>query len=122
MMPKAGTTVVGNATTNAAWKTLLSDCPVNVANGMVKVGTKQWTGNDLGAYFVWPMAGTADNTVAVIAGSGIEGMNATNTNQYFTGGSGFADIMVFRLDMLKQGVGQIMHASFYDNQWKVVQQ
>jgi predicted esterase len=111
--------LIGNASTNAAWKTLLGDCPVWVANGSIKVGTKQFTGTDIAAYFVWPMAGTADNTIAVIAGTGINGMNAANANQYFTGGSGFADVMVFRLGMLKDGINQVVHASFYDNQWNV---
>jgi len=113
--------LIGNSSTNAAWKTLLNDCPIDVSNGTVKVGAKQWTGGDLGTYFVWPMGGTSDNIISVIAGTGIEGMNAVNANQYFTGGSGFADIMVFRLGMLKEGIGQLVHASFYDNQWKVVQ-
>ncbi|MES2425363.1 MAG: alpha/beta hydrolase-fold protein [Bacteroidota bacterium] len=117
--PGRNVVLIGNASTNSAWKALLYDCPVNISNGIVKVGTKLYTGTDLGAYFVWPMAGTSVNTISVIAGTGIEGMNAANANQYFTGGSGFADIMVFRSGMLKQGAGQVVHASFYDNQWKV---
>ncbi len=114
--------LIGNASTNSAWKALLYDCPVSVSNSIVKVGAKQYTGTDLGAYFVWPMSGTVANTISVVAGTGIEDMNAANANQYFTGGSGFADIMVFRSGMLKQGVAQVVHASFYDNQWKLVQQ
>jgi predicted esterase len=111
--------LVGNSATNSAWKILLNDCPVKVANGVVKVGTKAYPGTDLATYFVWPIAGTAGNSVSVIAGSGIEGMRATNANQYFTGGSGFADVMVFKLDMLKDGIAQVTYAGFYDNQWKV---
>ncbi|MFD2145773.1 hypothetical protein [Mucilaginibacter antarcticus] len=111
--------LVGNATTNSAWKILLGDCPVNVANGLVKVGAKQYTGTDLATYFVWPIAGTASNSVSVISGTGIEGLRAANANQYFTGGSGFADVMVFRASMLKDGIGQVSYAGFYDNQWKV---
>jgi predicted esterase len=111
--------LVGNSATNSAWKVLLSDCPVNVSNGVVKVGTKQYTGTDLATYFVWPIAGTTGNSVSVISGSGIEGMRATNANQYFTGGSGFADVMVYKLGMLKDGIGHVTYAGFYDNQWKV---
>jgi predicted esterase len=119
--PGRNVVLIGNATTNSAWKTLLGDCPVSVTNGVVKVGAKQFTGTDLATYFVWPIAGTTDNSVSVIAGTGIEGMRATNANQYFTGGSGFADVMVFRLGMLKDGIGQVAHASFFDNKWKVQQ-
>jgi predicted esterase len=117
--PGRNVVLIGNANTNAAWKVLLSDCPVSVTNSGIKVGTKQFAGTDLGTYFVWPMAGTADNTISVIAGTGIDGMKAANANQYFTGGSGFADIMVFKLAMLKDGINQVVHAGFYDNQWKV---
>jgi predicted esterase len=119
--PGRNVVLIGNSATNAAWKTLLSDCPINVSTGIVKVGTKQFTGSDLATYFVWPIQGTSDNAVSVIAGSGIDGMNAANANQYFTGGSGFTDIMVFRLSMLKDGIDQVVHAGFYDNQWKVAQ-
>ncbi|GAB3937060.1 carboxylesterase family protein [Mucilaginibacter myungsuensis] len=117
--PGRNVVLIGNATTNSAWKTLLFDCPINITKGSAKIGGKQWTGTDIGAYFVWPIAGTADNSVSVISGTGIDGMNATNANQYFTGGSGFADIMLFKLDMLKDGAGHLLHAGFYDNQWKV---
>jgi predicted esterase len=117
--PGRNVVLIGNATTNSAWKILLADCPVSVSNGVIKVGAKELTGTDLATYFVWPIAGTINNSVSVIAGTGIEGMRATNANQYFTGGSGFADVMVFRLGMLKDGIGQVVHASFFDNQWKV---
>src|SRR5690606_19109644 len=111
--------LIGNAATNSAWKLLLSDCPIRIAKGIVQAGTQKWTGDDLGAYFVWPIAGTGYNTVSVISGSGLQGMKAVNANQYFAGGSGFADIMIYRLDMLKEGIGKVEYADFYDNTWKV---
>jgi predicted esterase len=111
--------LIGNANTNSAWKTLLADCPVSVTGGAIKVGAKQFKGTDLAAYFVWPIAGTSGNSVSVITGTGLAGMQAANANQYFTGGSGFADVMVFRLGMLKDGIGQVQYAGFYDNEWKV---
>jgi len=111
--------LVGNLATNSAWKLLLADCPVSVSNGVIKVGDKQFAGTDLATYFVWPISGTPANTVSVIAGSGLEGMKATNANQYFTGGSGFADMMVFRAGMLKDGIGNVVYVGFYDNQWRV---
>ncbi|WP_316819277.1 hypothetical protein [Pedobacter nyackensis] len=111
--------LIGNAATNSAWKTLLSDCPVQVHKNTVTIGNKKITGDDLGAYFIWPIAGTSANTVSVISGSGLPGMNAANANQYFAGGSGFPDIMVFRLKMLTDGVDKVEYAGFYDNNWKV---
>ena len=112
--------LIGNASTNAAWKVLLKDCPIQVSAGSIKVGTQRWTGNDIGSYFVWPIAGTTDLTVSVITGTALDGMNAVNANQYFAGGSGFPDIMVFRLGMLKSGIDQVMYTGFFDNAWKLV--
>jgi poly(3-hydroxybutyrate) depolymerase len=111
--------LIGNSATNSAWKTLLGDCPVQVGKNSVSAGSKKWTGDDLGAYFVWPIRGTAANTVSVISGSGLQGMKAANANQYFAGGSGFPDIMVFRLKMLTEGVDEVAYAGFYDNNWRL---
>src|SRR6266700_4019168 len=60
----------GNAKTNAAWKILLQDCPVQVTEHMVKAGDQTWQGDDIGVYFVWPVKGTEFNSVGVITGSG----------------------------------------------------
>jgi hypothetical protein len=58
-------------------------------------------------------------SVGVVAGTGIEGMQAANANQYFAGGSGFPDFMIFRLDMLRDGSKGIVTAGFFDNNWKL---
>lgn len=111
--------LVGNAGTNAAWNTLLKDCPIKVSKNKIQAGVKSWSGDDLGAYFVWPIAGTSANTVSVISGSGLKGMKAVNANQYFAGGSGFPDIMIYRLSMLNSGIDDVEYAGFYDNDWKL---
>jgi pimeloyl-ACP methyl ester carboxylesterase len=109
----------GNAATNGAWNGLLGNCPIRVEKNTVSVGTQTWQGNDLGAYFVWPQ--DDDSTcVGVVTGTGIRGMQAANANQYFAGGSGFPDYMIFKTDMLKTGSGGILAAGFFDNQWKLV--
>ena len=46
-------------------------------------------------------------------------MNAANANQYFAGGSGFPDYMIFRMNMLQDGVNGIEMAGFFDNEWKL---
>jgi hypothetical protein len=59
------------------------------------------------------------NAVGVVAGTGLKGMNAANANQYFAGGSGFPDYMIFRLDMLRDGSQAIELAGFFDNNWQM---
>lgn len=111
--------VFGNKSTNGAYQTLLSDCPIQIDRNKVKVGNDVWTGDDYGAYFVWPIKNSNINSVGVVAGSGLKGMNASVANQYFAGGSGFPDFMIFRLGMLDKGVSEVKTAGFFDNEWKL---
>jgi pimeloyl-ACP methyl ester carboxylesterase len=109
----------GNANTNRAWNQLLADCPIQVLRGRIRVGETTLTGEDLGAYFTWPIAHSMQNSVGVVGGSGIRGMNATLANQYFAGGSGFPDFMIFSLDMLSKGAEGLKMAGYFDNDWKL---
>jgi hypothetical protein len=59
--------------------------------------------------------------IALIGGTGIQGMRAADANQYFSGGSGFPDFMVFTIDMLKGGDNGLKAAGFYGNQWQLGQ-
>ncbi|MEO5681543.1 MAG: alpha/beta hydrolase-fold protein [Chitinophagaceae bacterium] len=111
--------IYGNAATNSAYNILLEGCPVKLGRNAVTVGVHSFAGDDLGAYFVWPMKRTAKNTVAVIGGSGIKGMMAANANQYFAGASGFPDFMIFSLGMLQAGAAEIKMTGFFDNSWKL---
>ncbi|MEO5889809.1 MAG: alpha/beta hydrolase-fold protein [Ferruginibacter sp.] len=114
-----GVVLYGNRSTNAAWKILLADCPIQVDRNLVKAGDKSWTGDDLAGYFTWPVKNSTVASVAVISGSGLKGMKATDANQYFAGGSGFPDFMIFRLGMLVSGAKEIQMAGFFDNEWKL---
>ncbi|MEP7251820.1 MAG: alpha/beta hydrolase-fold protein [Ginsengibacter sp.] len=114
--------IYGNANNNAAWKNLLSDCPIQVTNNNIKAGDKTYKGDDLAAYFVWPMKNHPMNSVGVIAGTGINGMKAANANQYFAGASGFPDFMIFRLGMLQSGANGVEMSGFFDNDWKLSNQ
>lgn len=108
----------GNAQTNNAWSLLLADSPVQVERNKITIGDKVYEGDDLAAYFIRPVKDAGINSVSVISGTGIKGMKAANANQYFAGGSGFPDFMIFRLDMLKQGNSAIEAVGFWGNDWK----
>jgi pimeloyl-ACP methyl ester carboxylesterase len=110
--------IYGNATTNRAWPMLLKDCPLQVSRTVIKAGNKEWTGDDLAAYFVWPQSDGV-TTVGVVAATGLKGMNAAFANQYFAGGSGFPDFMVFRLGMLSGAANGVQLVGFFNNQWKL---
>lgn len=117
--PDRGVVLYGNAATNAAWPLVLSQSPIQVQRGSIKVGEEQLMGEDLGVYFTYPRPDSPVASVAVIAGSGLAGMLATESNQYFTGGSGFPDYFIFGADMLKDATKGVKMAGFFDNDWKV---
>ncbi|MGH2647149.1 MAG: alpha/beta hydrolase-fold protein, partial [Ginsengibacter sp.] len=117
--PGRNVIIYGNAYSNSAWKILLADCPITVTRNGIKAGEQSFTGDDLAAYFVWPMKNSPENSVGVIAGSGINGMNAANGNQYFAGASGFPDFMIFSLGMLQSGADKVEMAGFFNNDWKL---
>ncbi|QIL38578.1 prolyl oligopeptidase family serine peptidase [Pedobacter sp. HDW13] len=108
----------GNAENNTVWKTLLKDCPIQVNNSQITAGKQTWKGNDLAAYYIWPQQ---DNNllVGVVASTGVAGMKAAYANQYFAGGSGFPDFMVFSSDLPKEGSKGIKLAGFYNNKWQL---
>jgi predicted peptidase len=112
----------GNASTNSAWDLLLSDCPIRVERNLVKAGSDSYEGDDLAAYFTWPLKGSNTVSIGAVTGSGLKGMNAAYANQYFAGASGFPDFMVFRLNMLQSGADGVVLAGFFDNDWKLSEQ
>lgn len=114
-----GVVLFGNKSTNSAWKALLSDCPIQVERNQVTAGTKRWEGATHGAYIVWPLRNSTVASVAVIGGTGLQGMQAASANQYFAGASGFPDFMIFNLEILHSGAGQLEMAGFYDHQWQI---
>jgi predicted esterase len=114
-----GVIIFGNKNTNAAWKQLLTDCPIQVEKNRLNVGDKVWNGDDLAAYFVWPIRSSAIASVGVVTGTGIKGMKAAYANQYFAGASGFPDFMVYGLNMLNSGAPEVKIAGFFNQDWRL---
>jgi len=114
-----GVVLYGNASNNLAWNKLLSKCPVQVSKGKIIAGVNEFAGDDLSAYFVWPREDSKTASIAVISGTGKLGMQASNANQYFAGGSGFPDLMIFSANMLQDGFKSVKMAGFFGNDWSI---
>ncbi|HSK11931.1 MAG TPA: prolyl oligopeptidase family serine peptidase [Phnomibacter sp.] len=114
-----GVILYGNQQTNAAYNGLMQGCQVVLQRGKVLVGAKVLEGNDLGAYLVWPRRDDLFSSVAVVGGTGIPGMRAADANQYFAGGSGFPDFMVFSAGIMTGEASALKAAGYYDHQWKL---
>src|SRR5207244_1569058 len=53
----------GNADTNAAWKPLLADSPVQVRRGRIRIGVREAPGDDLACLFLRPRPGSRQASV-----------------------------------------------------------
>jgi dienelactone hydrolase len=111
--------LVGNADTNSAWAKLLAGCPVHVGNGVVRIGEREVKGDDLALLFTYPIAGSDNNSVAVIAGTGEKGTRLTNRLGYFTSGASFPDLILYGPDMLETGTGGVIATGYFGEDWTV---
>jgi hypothetical protein len=109
----------GNADTNAAWQLLLADSPIQVRRGVVQVGERPITGENLACLLVRPRAGSATAAVGVVAGTGIAGMRLTERLPYFMAGTGIPDCVVLSTEMLLKGVDGVLVAGFFGADWSM---
>lgn len=109
----------GNAANNRAWDMLLNHCPVRVNNGSINFGSRELKGNDLGALFVYPRADSNTASVGVVSGTGTQGMKATYTNDYFSGITGYPDLLIFNVDMVRDGLKAMKISGFFGNDWSI---
>lgn len=109
----------GNRSTNSAWDELLADCPINVQRGQINVGETTYVGDEFGAYFIWPRCDNPTTSIAVICGTGSQGMRAAEGCQYFHHQAQFPDFMIFNLETLIKGLEGIKMAGFFGNDWSL---
>lgn len=109
----------GNAATNAAWKPLLGDSPVQVEPGKVRIGDREAAGDNLACLFLRPRKGSDTACVAVVGGSGIAGMRLTDRLPYFTSGVGYPDCLVFDTETLAKNGSGVRAAGYFGLDWGV---
>jgi len=114
-----GIIIYGNADTNRAWKPLLDHSPIQVTRNAVTMGNDVLSQDDLGAYFMVPRKDNDTLTIAVVSGTGLKGLQTANANQYFAGGSGFPDYVIFTADLPIHGIDAIKATGFYQNDWSL---
>lgn len=109
----------GNADNNRAWAQVLGNCPVRVERKGIRFGNKFFAGPDLGAMFCYPHSSDDKALVGVVAGTGRPGMLATYSNHYFSGITGFPDLLIFTHNWIKDGPEAIKVSGFFGNDWSV---
>ncbi len=109
----------GNADTNAAWKSLLADSPVQVRRGVVTIGDRDLKGDDLACLFVRPRPNDDVALVGVVGGTGVPGLRLTERLPYFLAGVAYPDCIVLGTDVLTHGTAGVRTAGFFGLDWAV---
>jgi dienelactone hydrolase len=117
--PDRSVVLYGNASTNAAWKALLGDSPVQARTGEVRFGGRTIRGRDLCCVFVRPRHGSRTASVAAVSGTGIVGMRIANRLPYLSPGVGLPDCVVFDGRVLTHGDEGVLAAGFFGLDWSV---
>jgi len=117
--PDRNVILYGNRNTNAAWKALLAESPVQVGEGSVQIGGRKFRGNDLSCIFVRPRLHSRTASVGVISGSGAVGMKLNNRLPYMSPGIGLPDCTVLNPDVLTKGDEGVLVTGFFGLDWSV---
>jgi pimeloyl-ACP methyl ester carboxylesterase len=117
--PNRNVILYGNADTNGAWSYLLADSPVQIRRGIVRLGDREESGDDLACLFVRPRPGGTRALVGVVAGTGFPGLRMTEHLPYFSSGVGYPDCVLVGADSLLKGTAAVRAAGFFGNDWSV---
>jgi hypothetical protein len=94
---------------------------VQVSRGLVRIGARELTGDDLACLFCRPREDSATAYVGVVAGTGMPGLRLTDRAPYFVSGTGFPDLLVWTPRTLASGADGVRAAGFFGNDWSVEQ-
>ncbi|TVR40391.1 MAG: alpha/beta hydrolase [Bacteroidia bacterium] len=113
--------IYGNTENNLAWPQLLDHSPVQVLSDGIIFGDTFLSGDRLGTYFIYPRSDSDTASVGVIAGTGIAGMKATWGNDYFSGITGFPDLLIFDVDWIRDSLEGVKISGFFGYDWSTEQ-
>lgn len=117
--PDRSVILYGNAETNAAWKTLLGDGPVQVKRDGVRVGDREMKSATLACLFVRPRPGSEGPSVGAVCGTGVAGCRLTDRLPYFVSGVAYPDLIVIDEKAATAGDSGVRVAGFFGNNWGV---
>jgi len=109
----------GNSKTNTAWGSLLKDSPVQVDDKKITIGEKEIKGKDLACLLIRPRTDSKTASVAVVAGTGVQGMRLANLAQFAHPYVSFPDIVVYNSEILKSDEAGVKCAGYFGNDWTI---
>ncbi|MDB6038789.1 MAG: Alpha/beta hydrolase family [Verrucomicrobiales bacterium] len=109
----------GNADTLTSWNALLADSPVQVRRGQIRVGQREFHGDNLATLFLRPRPGSDIASVGIVAGTGLSGFKLTDRIPYFSAGVAYPDCTVFNTEVLAKGTDAVLAAGFFGPDWSI---
>lgn len=109
----------GNSGTNRAWRSMVPAGQVALDPHGCRVGDRKVEGDDLGGLVVVPRKGSDTADVALVGGTGLVGMRATDRLPIFLSGIGYPDVTILRARAALEGVSGVVAAGFFGSDWDV---
>ncbi|MBN2314564.1 MAG: hypothetical protein JXM79_11585 [Sedimentisphaerales bacterium] len=117
--PDRTVVLYGNAVTNKAWSSLLSNSPIQVLQGQVQIGKRSLKGEDLAAFFIQPRKDSDITSVIAVSGSGPTGMRSAYSVSFFRSFVRYPDCLVTRMSPEEAGRTENVAAGFFGLDWSV---
>lgn len=111
--------IYGNSETNSAWEALLKDSPVQVNDGEIIIGEKEYDGDDLACLLIRPRKDSEVASVAVVTGTGIEGMKLANFAQCYHPYVSFPDVVIYNSEIIKSDEQGVKLTGYFGNDWSL---
>ena len=109
----------GNADTNKVWKERVpASTPIQVRRGSLKLGEREWKGDDLCALVVQPSTQFSE-LFGLVGSTGSQGARLSYSTAYFVSGVGYPDYTLFGPAVLQKGDGGVLAAGWFDAEWKL---
>ncbi|MBI3820923.1 MAG: prolyl oligopeptidase family serine peptidase [Planctomycetes bacterium] len=117
--PDRNVIIYGNADTNGAWAELIRNSPVELKNGRLAIGERQFEGEQYGIVMIRPRPNSKFASVGVVGGTGPRGARTIDRLSYFTSGVAYPDCVVFGPNTKKKDKIGILGAGFFGNDWDI---
>jgi poly(3-hydroxybutyrate) depolymerase len=111
--------IYGNSETNSAWNALLGDSPIQVNDGGIVVGEKEYDGDDLACLLIRPIKDSEVASVGVVGGTGIEGMKLANFAESYHPYVSFPDVVIYNSDIINSDEKGVKLTGYFGNDWSL---
>ncbi|MEG8945648.1 prolyl oligopeptidase family serine peptidase [Rosettibacter firmus] len=109
----------GNKNTNSAWKLLLDESPIQVLNGKIIIGKKEYKGKNIACLMIRPRKDSEIASVAVISGTGYSGMKLSNFSPYHHPYVSLPDVVIYDDEITVSDEAGVKFTGYFGNDWSL---